>query len=38
MSISEHDVETLNRFKYRANSEKNPQPKNDWEWLALAQL
>jgi hypothetical protein len=37
LSISDYERETLNRFKLRANSEITPQPKDDWEWLALAQ-
>src|SRR5690554_4760695 len=37
LSIYEYEIETLNRFKLRANSEIIPQPKDDWEWLALAQ-
>ena len=37
LSVSEYETETLNRFKLRANSEITPQPKDDWEWLALAQ-
>lgn len=37
LSIKEYERETLNRFKLRANSEISPQPKDDWEWLALAQ-
>lgn len=37
IDISEYEVETFRRFKLRANSEVNPQPKNEWEWLALAQ-
>lgn len=37
LSIEEYEIETLNRFKLRANSEINPTPKDDWEWLALAQ-
>lgn len=37
LTIEEYELETLNRFKLRANSEINPLPKNDWEWLALAQ-
>lgn len=37
LSIEEYERETLNRFKLRANSEITPQPKDDWEWPALAQ-
>lgn len=37
MSIQDYEIETLNRFKQRANAEANPKPDNDWEWLALAQ-
>jgi hypothetical protein len=37
LSINDYERETLNRFKLRANSEITPQPKDDWEWLALAQ-
>ena len=37
LSINEYEREALNRFKLRANSEIIPQPKDDWEWLALAQ-
>lgn len=37
LSIEEYEIETLNRFKLRANSEITPTPKDDWEWLALAQ-
>lgn len=37
LSINDFERETLNRFKLRANSEITPQPKDDWEWLALAQ-
>jgi len=37
MSIPKYEQETLERFKLRANSEVSPQPRNDWEWLALAQ-
>lgn len=37
LSINDYEKETLNRFKLRANSEITPQPKDDWEWLALAQ-
>lgn len=37
LSINNYERETLNRFKLRANPEINPQPKDDWEWLAVAQ-
>lgn len=37
LDLIEYEIETLNRFKLKANSEISPQPKNDWEWLALAQ-
>ncbi len=37
LSINDYELETLNRFKLRANSEIIPTPKDDWEWLALAQ-
>jgi hypothetical protein len=37
LSISDYERETLNRFKLRAKPEITPQPKDDWEWLALAQ-
>lgn len=37
LTIEEYELEILNRFKLRANSEINPAPKDDWEWLALAQ-
>ena len=37
ISLADYERETLTRFKLRANSEVQPQPKNDWEWLALAQ-
>lgn len=37
ISIEQYEIETLSRFKLRANAEVIPQPKNDWEWLALAQ-
>jgi hypothetical protein len=37
LSLNEYERETLNSFKLRANSEITPQPKDDWEWLALAQ-
>ena len=37
LTIKEYETETLKRFKLRANAETSPQPKNDWEWLALAQ-
>ena len=36
LSIEEYEMEILNRFKLRANAEVVVQPKNDWEWLALA--
>lgn len=37
MTINEYEQEIFNRFKLRAYSEIVPQPKDDWEWLALAQ-
>src|SRR4051794_38294082 len=37
LTIHDYEIETLNRFKLRANSEIMPQPKDDWEWLSLAQ-
>lgn len=37
LSINEYENETLSRFKLRANPEINPLPKDDWQWLALAQ-
>ena len=37
LSIHDYEVETLSRFKLRVNAEVIIQPKNDWEWLALAQ-
>lgn len=37
LSIDKYEIETLSRFKMRANAEVTVQPKNDWEWLALAQ-
>ncbi len=37
LSIEEYEIEILNRFKLRANSEIARTPQNDWEWLALAQ-
>jgi len=37
LSLKEYEIETLTRFKLRANSEIIPQPRDDWEWLALAQ-
>jgi hypothetical protein len=37
MGIHDYEKETLNRFKLRANPEIVPAPKDDWEWLALAQ-
>ena len=33
----EYERETLTRFKARAYAELKQVPKNDWEWLALAQ-
>ncbi len=35
--VKNYELETLKRFKLRANAEVSPQPKDDWEWLALAQ-
>ncbi|XQP85247.1 MAG: FRG domain-containing protein [Candidatus Pollutiaquabacter aromativorans] len=35
--LQELEREMLTRFKLRANFEISPQPKDDWEWLALAQ-
>jgi hypothetical protein len=37
LTIRDYEIETLSRFKLRANAEVDTQPKNDWEWLALAQ-
>jgi hypothetical protein len=37
LSINEFEKESLNRFKLRANPEIIRQPKDDWEWLSLAQ-
>lgn len=37
LSLKDFESETLRRLKLRANSEVTIQPKNDWEWLALAQ-
>ncbi len=37
ISIEEFEKETFYRFKLRAMSELNLEPKNDWEWMALAQ-
>lgn len=37
LSIKEYEIELLSRFKLRANADVVTQPKNDWEWLALAQ-
>lgn len=37
LSINQFEKETLTRFKLRANSELAQSPKDDWEWLALAQ-
>ena len=36
-SLKDYEEESLNRFKLRAGSEIISQPKNDWEWIALAQ-
>jgi len=37
LSLEDYEKETLNRFKLRAYSEQLPTPKDDWEWMALAQ-
>lgn len=37
LTVREYEIETLRRFRSRANSEIELQPYNDWEWLALAQ-
>src|SRR5687767_7123074 len=37
MTLNDYEIETLSRFKLRANAEVNPTLRNDWEWLALAQ-
>lgn len=37
LSLEEYENEILTRFKLRAASELNYQPRNDWEWLAIAQ-
>jgi hypothetical protein len=35
--LKEYEFETFNRFRLRAKSEIKANPKNDWEWLAIAQ-
>lgn len=37
LSIAEFERETLNRFILKASTEVTPLPKDEWEWLALAQ-
>ncbi len=37
ISSDNYEQEILHRFKLRAYSELTTQPKNDWEWIALAQ-
>ncbi|PIE45826.1 MAG: hypothetical protein CSA45_01615 [Gammaproteobacteria bacterium] len=37
LTIEEYELETLKRFKLRASPEISPSPKDDWEWLAIAQ-
>ena len=37
LSIQQFEEETFSRFKLRARPQLEFDPKNDWEWLALAQ-
>lgn len=37
VSESNYESETFNRFKLRSITSMKVEPKNDWEWLALAQ-
>jgi len=37
LTCNEYERETLTRFKARAYAELKQVPKNNWEWLALAQ-
>jgi FRG domain len=37
LTLEQFERETFNKFKLRANSEIKSIPKDDWEWLALAQ-
>lgn len=37
LNLREYENETLNRFKLRVGPDLSYTPKNDWEWLSLAQ-
>jgi FRG domain len=37
LSLMDYEKEIFNKFKLRANYEAIANPKDDWEWLALAQ-